>query len=175
MGTMLAMVIGLLAARSIPRWPAPPLPAPRQGDFGPAGLFAGFRAGGGSVGIRCPKKAGFDVRGMSLFFERLQRASRVYENNAPVCICGLTRSPASGFPICRTASRRFIARFPIAWISNWCRPSCAPSRDARRGRQELQALVGDPQNLPRKRPPASVPVALGRNRDWVGAEAQSMP
>lgn len=35
------------------------------------------------VGLQTLEAAGFDVRGMAGFFERLQRASRLYENNAP--------------------------------------------------------------------------------------------
>ncbi|MCB1886670.1 MAG: M48 family metallopeptidase [Rhodocyclaceae bacterium] len=36
------------------------------------------------VGLQILQGAGFDVRGMEAFFERLQRSSRLYENNAPV-------------------------------------------------------------------------------------------
>jgi len=36
------------------------------------------------IGLQTLEAAGFDVRGMAGFFERLQRASRLYENNAPV-------------------------------------------------------------------------------------------
>jgi predicted Zn-dependent protease len=36
------------------------------------------------MGYQTMEKAGFDVHGMGDFFERLQRASRLYENNAPV-------------------------------------------------------------------------------------------
>ena len=35
------------------------------------------------VGVQIMEKAGFDVRAMPVFMERLQRATRVYENNAP--------------------------------------------------------------------------------------------
>ncbi|MCL2876138.1 MAG: M48 family metalloprotease [Betaproteobacteria bacterium] len=35
------------------------------------------------IGLQTLEAAGFDVRGMAGFFERLQRASRLYENNAP--------------------------------------------------------------------------------------------
>ncbi|MCB1954223.1 MAG: M48 family metallopeptidase [Rhodocyclaceae bacterium] len=36
------------------------------------------------VGLQILQDSGFDVRGMADFFERLQRNSRLYENNAPV-------------------------------------------------------------------------------------------
>lgn len=35
------------------------------------------------IGFQTLEKAGFDVRGMADFFQRLQQASRLYENNAP--------------------------------------------------------------------------------------------
>jgi beta-barrel assembly-enhancing protease len=35
------------------------------------------------IGLQIVEGAGYDVRGMPAFFERLQRASRLYENNAP--------------------------------------------------------------------------------------------
>jgi predicted Zn-dependent protease len=35
------------------------------------------------IGLQLLEKAGFDPQGMSLFFERLQRATRVYEGGAP--------------------------------------------------------------------------------------------
>lgn len=35
------------------------------------------------IGIQTLENAGYDVRGMAAFFERLQRNSRLYENNAP--------------------------------------------------------------------------------------------
>lgn len=38
------------------------------------------------VGLQTLEGAGFDVRGMPSFFERLQRAGRLYESNAPVYV-----------------------------------------------------------------------------------------
>lgn len=35
------------------------------------------------IGLATLERAGFDVRAMGIFFERLQRQSRLYENNAP--------------------------------------------------------------------------------------------
>lgn len=35
------------------------------------------------VGLQVLERSGYDVRGMGAFFERLQRSSRLYENNAP--------------------------------------------------------------------------------------------
>ncbi len=38
------------------------------------------------IGVQTLAAAGFDVRGMPSFFERLQRANRLYENNAPAYV-----------------------------------------------------------------------------------------
>jgi predicted Zn-dependent protease len=35
------------------------------------------------IGIQTLERAGFDVRGMASFFERMQKFGRLYENNAP--------------------------------------------------------------------------------------------
>ncbi|MDR2240368.1 MAG: M48 family metalloprotease [Zoogloeaceae bacterium] len=80
----LAMAVAVLAARS-------------SSDVGQAALVAGSAAGvqtmlnysrdfereADRVGIQTLERAGFDVRGMGSFFERLQKFGRLYENNAP--------------------------------------------------------------------------------------------
>ncbi|NLF55369.1 MAG: tetratricopeptide repeat protein, partial [Thauera phenolivorans] len=47
------------------------------------GYTRGFEREADRVGLQTLEQAGFDVRGMPGFFERLQRDSRLYENNAP--------------------------------------------------------------------------------------------
>ncbi len=80
----LAMAVAILAARSSP-------------DASQAALVAGTAAGvqtmlnytrdfereADRVGIQTLERAGFDVRGMASFFERMQKFGRLYENNAP--------------------------------------------------------------------------------------------
>lgn len=47
------------------------------------GFTRDFEREADRIGFATLEKAGFDVRGMADFFQRLQRASRLYENNAP--------------------------------------------------------------------------------------------
>lgn len=48
------------------------------------GFSRDFEREADRVGLQILTKAGFDSTGMSAFFARLQKATRVYENNAPV-------------------------------------------------------------------------------------------
>ncbi len=68
-----------------------------SGDLAQAAVVGGVAAGAQNqlsysrdfereadrIGIQSLQNAGFDVRDMPVFFERLQRESRLYENNAP--------------------------------------------------------------------------------------------
>jgi predicted Zn-dependent protease len=80
----LAMAVAILAARSNP-------------DVSQAAMATGAAAGvqtmlnysrdfereADRIGIQTLERAGFDVRGMASFFERMQKFGRLYENNAP--------------------------------------------------------------------------------------------
>lgn len=80
----LAMAVAILAARS-------------NSDVSQAAMVAGTAAGvqtmlnysrefereADRIGIQTLQRAGFDVRGMASFFERMQKFGRLYENNAP--------------------------------------------------------------------------------------------
>jgi predicted Zn-dependent protease len=81
---LLALAVAVLAARS-------------SSQVGEAAVVAGMAAGvqtqlnysrdfereADRIGIQTLDRAGFDVRGMASFFERLQKFGRLYENNAP--------------------------------------------------------------------------------------------
>lgn len=83
--TLLSLAVAILAARH------------NGGDAAQGALIAGQAAGvqqqlgysrdfereADRMGIQVLERSGFDVRGMGTFFERLQRSSRLYENNAP--------------------------------------------------------------------------------------------
>ena len=80
----IAIAVAILAARS-------------NGDVAAGAMMAGqaasvstqlafsrdFEREADRVGLNVLERAGFDVRGMGAFFERLQQAGRLYENNAP--------------------------------------------------------------------------------------------
>lgn len=84
MAQWVALAVAILGARS-------------RSDVSQAALMAGGAAGiqtqlnysrdfereADRVGLQILENAGFDVRGMASFFERLQKFGRLYENNAP--------------------------------------------------------------------------------------------
>ena len=84
LAALLAMAVALLAARSNP-------------DAAVGAAIAGQAAGiqqqlnysrdfereADRFGLNLMEKAGYDIRGMAAFFERLQKFGRLYENNAP--------------------------------------------------------------------------------------------
>lgn len=82
--TLAALALAILAARSSPDLASAALATSQaaaiqtQLNFGRDAEREADR-----VGLQILEQAGFDPRAMPVFFERLQRASRLYENNAP--------------------------------------------------------------------------------------------
>ncbi len=83
--SLLAMAAALLAARSNADVAGAAVAGASAGAAqAQLGFSRDFEREADRIGFQILEKAGFDVRGMSAFFERLQRATRSYENNAPV-------------------------------------------------------------------------------------------
>lgn len=83
--SMIAMAVGLLAARANANIGMATISSVQAGVIqSQLGFSRDFEREADRSGYRTLEKAGFDVRGMSDFFERMQKAGRVYENNAPV-------------------------------------------------------------------------------------------
>lgn len=83
MASMLAMGLALLAARSNSQVAGAAVATTQAGTVSAQLAFSrDFEWEADRVGFETLRKAGFDVRGMAAFFERLQRAARLYENNA---------------------------------------------------------------------------------------------
>jgi len=82
--SLLGMLLGLLAARSNPQVAQAAVIA---GQAAPAAAYLSysrdFEREADRVGYQLLDGAGFDTAGMPAFFERLQKATRLYENNAP--------------------------------------------------------------------------------------------
>jgi beta-barrel assembly-enhancing protease len=82
--SLLGMLLGLLAARSNSQVAQAAIVA---GQAAPAAVFLSysrdFEREADRVGYQLLDGAGFDTAGMPGFFERLQKATRLYENNAP--------------------------------------------------------------------------------------------
>lgn len=82
---MIAMAVALLAARSNSQAAGGVMAGSEAAMIQSQLAFSrDFEREADRIGYDILEKAGFDPRGMSEFFERLQRSTRVYENNAPV-------------------------------------------------------------------------------------------
>lgn len=83
--SMITMAIGILAARSNSQAAGAAIASAQAGSIQSQLAYSReFEREADRVGYQTLEKSGFDVRGMSDFFERLQKAGRVYENNAPI-------------------------------------------------------------------------------------------
>ncbi|MCE1172457.1 MAG: M48 family metalloprotease [Azovibrio sp.] len=83
--SLLAMAAALLAARSNADMAGAAVASASAGAAqAQLGFSRDFEREADRIGFQTLEKAGFDVRGMAAFFARLQRATRAYENNAPV-------------------------------------------------------------------------------------------
>lgn len=82
---MIAMAVALLAVRSNSQAAGAAMAGTEAAMIQNQLAFSrDFEREADRIGFDMLEKAGFDPRGMGDFFERLQRATRVYENNAPV-------------------------------------------------------------------------------------------
>ncbi len=80
-----SLLVAVLAARSNSQVSEAAIAAGQAGALQTQlGYSRDFEREADRLGLQTLEGAGFDVRGMPGFFERLQRASRLYENNAPV-------------------------------------------------------------------------------------------
>ena len=82
---LIAIAIGVLAARSNTALTEGAIVSAQAGLIQSQLAYSrDFEREADRVGYQLLEKAGFDVRGMGDFFERLQKTTRLYENNAPV-------------------------------------------------------------------------------------------
>lgn len=94
MASMAAILVALLAARSNGQLAGAAMAGTQAGAISSQLAYSrDFEREADRLGFDILYKAGFDARGMSDFFERLQRAVRLYENNA---IAYLRTHPLSG-------------------------------------------------------------------------------
>lgn len=79
-----SILVAILAARSSPDMAQAALASGQAGAIqSQLGYTRSFEREADRIGLQTLENAGFDARGMPSFFERLQRESRLYENNAP--------------------------------------------------------------------------------------------
>lgn len=174
MGTMLAMVVALLAARSNSQVASAAVVSAEAGAVSAQLAFSrDFEREADRAGFDTLRKAGFDVRGMSSFFERLQRATRVYDNNAPVY---MRTHPLTGERISDMQNREHQAAYkqvPDSPEFQLVRARIRALQDRPADAvKDLQALVLDKKYPSEAAAHYGLAVALGRVNDWAGAERE---
>lgn len=174
MASLLLMGLALLAARSNTQVASAAMAASQAGGIqAQLNYSREFEREADRVGFETLQKAGFDVRGMSVFFQRLMRATQIYENNAPVY---LRTHPLSVERISDMQNREQPSRYkqvPDSTDFHFVRAKLrAMKGTAGEAIKDFQMLVQD-----RKYPSAAaahygLAVAYLRSRDWAAAESQ---
>lgn len=84
MVALASILVAILASRSNSQISEAALAAGQAGAIQSQLAYTrAFEREADRIGLQALEKGGFDVRGMPSFFERLQRNTRLYENNAP--------------------------------------------------------------------------------------------
>ena len=174
MASMVAMALALLAARSSGQMAGAAIASTQAGAISAQLAFSrDFEREADRQGFDILRKAGFDVRGMGVFFDRLQKAVRLYENNSTAY---LRTHPLTGERLTDMQNRELGVPYQ----------QVADSVDFQLVRAKVRAMQGTPgdavkdlEKLLRERKFASEPAiryglsfALYRNRDWSGAERE---
>ncbi len=170
--SMVAMGLALLAARSSSQVAGAAIAGSQAGAMASQLAFSrDFERESDRLGFDTLQRAGFDVRGMSLFFERLQQATRLYENNAtaylrthPLTVERLSdmqnREQAYPYRQVRDSNDFLLVRARIQALQG--RPADAV--------KEFQRLLAEGKFSSRPATLYGLAVALQRRRDWPAAE-----
>ncbi|MDI3513289.1 MAG: M48 family metalloprotease [Gammaproteobacteria bacterium] len=127
-----SMLVAVLAARSNSDLSQAAIAAGQAGAIqSQLGYTRSFEREADRVGLETLANAGLDVRGMPGFFERLQRNTRVYENNAPAY---LRTHPLTSERIADMENR--VTSMPYRQVPD--------SADFRYVRAKLRASAGQP-------------------------------
>jgi predicted Zn-dependent protease len=174
MASMLAMGLALLAARSNSQVAGAAIATTQAGAISAQLAFSrDFERESDRMGFDILRKSGFDVRGMSVFFARLQRAVRLYENNATAY---LRTHPLTGERLTDMQNREQEVSYR----------QVPDSIDFQLVRAKLRAMQGIPREaikdfetlLSEKKYASEAAIHYGlayaffRARDWVSAERE---
>lgn len=174
MASMLAMGLALLAARSNAQVAGAAIATTQAGAASAQLAFSrDFERESDRLGFDIMRKSGMDVRGMSMFFTRLQKATRLYENNATAY---LRTHPLTSERLTDMQNREQDVGYR----------QVQDSMDFILVRAKLRAMQGTPAEaikdfeslLAEKKFSQEAPVRFGlayalyRARDWVGAERE---
>jgi len=171
---MVAMALALLAARSNGQLAGAAIATTQAGAISNQLAFSrDFERESDRFGFEIMRKSGFDVRGMSAFFLRLQKAVRLYENNATAY---LRTHPLTGERLTDMQNRE--QSLPYRQVRD--------SNEFLLVRAKLRAMQGVPAEavkdfstlLSEKKYGSAAAAhygyayALLRSRDWAGAERE---
>lgn len=174
MASMVAMGLALLAARSNSQVAGAAIATTQAGAISAQLAFSrDFERESDRHGFEILRKAGFDVRGMSAFFSRLQQSVRLYENNATAY---LRTHPLTGERLTDMQNREQVVAYR----------QVPDSVDFQLVRAKLRAMQGTPadairdfRNFLRDKKFTSEPAtryglayAYYRGRDWAAAERE---
>ena len=138
MASMVAMGLSLLAARSSPQGAMAAISTTQAGAIAAQLAYSrDFEREADRLGFDILRRAGYDVRGMSGFFARLQQSTRQYENNATAY---LRTHPLSGERMSDMQNREQ----PVAYRQ------VADSQDFQLVRARVRALQGRPSDAVRE-------------------------
>jgi predicted Zn-dependent protease len=170
--TLLAIAAAILAAHSNPDAMGAAVTGASAGAMqAQLGFSRDFEREADRIGFQILQKAGFDVRGMAAFFSRLQRATRVYENNAPVY---LRTHPLNIERISDMQNRELNQ--PYRQVSDSLEFQLVRARlQALRGTPaeavaHFQTLLAEQKTLNAAATQYGLAVALARKKDWTAAE-----
>ncbi|MGE5470692.1 MAG: M48 family metalloprotease [Bacteroidota bacterium] len=174
MASMVAIALALLAARSNSQVAGATMATSQAGAISAQLAFSrDFEREADRQGFEIMRRSGYEVRGMSAFFERLQKATRLYESNASAY---LRTHPLTGERLTDMQNREQAV--PYRQVKD--------SDDFQLVRAKLRAMLGIPgeaikdfEGLLRDKKYASeaatrygLAYALYRARDWTGAERE---
>jgi beta-barrel assembly-enhancing protease len=183
--TIAALIVAVLAARSGSDVSQGIIAAAGAGNIqAQLNYSREFEREADRVGFQILQSADFDVNGMAAFFERLQKATRIYENNAPAY---MRTHPLTTERIADMQNRAYRAVYKQSpdslefhLVRAKLRAEAGSPRDAknhfadmvreRRYANEAAARYGLALALSRGRDYAAAAVEVGRLRKLVGTE-----
>lgn len=174
MASMLAMGLALLAARSSTQAASAAVATTQAGTISAQLAFSrDFEREADRVGFETLRKAGFDVRGMSAFFGRLQKAMSMYESNATAY---LRTHPLSGERMADmqnreqgVAYRQVPDSLDFQLVRARLRAQQGTPGEAIR---DLRGLLDDHKYASEAAIRSGLAVAYSRARDWDAAEQE---
>ena len=174
MASMVAMGLALLAARSSSQVAGAAVMSTQAGAISAQLAFSrDFEREADRQGFDILRKAGFDVRGMGGFFTRLQRAVRLYENNATAY---LRTHPLSGERLTdmqnrelQVPYRQVVDSVDFHLVKAKIRAMQGTTGDAIK---DLEAQLRDKKFASEAAIHFGVAFARQRAGDWSGAESE---